>query len=33
VEVFVLRPEYASLLTEEERAIARARLRQYEYVV
>jgi hypothetical protein len=33
VEAFVLRPEYAPLFTEEERAIARARLRQYEYVV
>jgi len=31
VEAYVLRPEYASLFTEEERGIARARLRQYGY--
>jgi hypothetical protein len=33
VEAFVLRPEYAPLFTQEERSIARARLRQYEYAV
>ena len=31
VEAYVLRPEYAPLFTEEERGIARARLRQYGY--
>jgi hypothetical protein len=33
VDAFVLRSEYAPLFTEEERGIARARLRQYEYAV
>jgi hypothetical protein len=33
VEAYVLRPEYAPLFTEEERAIARARLKGYGYLV
>ena len=33
VEAYVLRSEYAPLFTEAERGIARARLRQYRYVV
>jgi hypothetical protein len=33
VEAFVLRPEYAPPFTEEERGIARARLKEYRYPV
>jgi hypothetical protein len=33
VEAFVLRPECASLFTEEERGIARARLKEYGCLV
>jgi hypothetical protein len=33
VEAYVLRPEYAPLFTEEERSIARARLKGYGYLV
>ncbi len=33
VEAYVLRPEYAALFTEDEREVARARLRSYGYPV
>ena len=33
VEAYVLRPEYACLFAEEERSIARARLKEYGYRV